>query len=63
VFCNPKRTNRGVMFAGDWVACPDQTFQYSYKVPTSSPMSYPKCEMKFPHGHSRVQAVAAINDG
>src|SRR6266850_2650841 len=49
----PKRPIRGVMFAGDWVTCPDQTFQYFYRLATSSPMSYPKCEMEFPYRHWR----------
>jgi len=36
--------------------CPDQTFRYSYKLPTSTPMSYPKCEMEFPYLHSKSTA-------
>ena len=40
------------MFARGWETCPDQTFQYFYKPATSTPMSYPKCEMEFPYQES-----------
>jgi len=45
---------RGEMFARGWETCPDQTFQYSYGPATSTPMSYPKCEMEFPYQESSV---------
>lgn len=52
-----KRAIRGEMFARGWETSPDRTSQYFYKLPTSSPMSYPKCEMEFPYWHFKSTGV------
>src|SRR6266852_2209460 len=55
VFCDPKRTYPRRNVSQRWETCPDRTLQYSYKLPTSSPMSYPKCEMEFPRWHFKAR--------
>ena len=41
----------------------NQTLQYSYKLPTSTPMTYPKCEMNFPKTIGLVWLAESVGVG
>jgi len=50
---------QGAMFARGWETCPDRTLQYSYKLPTSSPMSSQNVKSNSHTGISRVLPVGS----